>query len=731
MLDGPRPSHPAQSVALRRFFPDRRGGFALVVALTLMSFILLLLMSLNVLMRTDLQINQTQQVNLEARQNALLGLRMAMGKLQSLAGPDTRVTGGAGLLEDSADPAASPSPLAGHEQWTAVWSADNLRAMDDPDTDKGSVLLNSNLSSYDGSNRKLEPLGWLVSGEPANGGTVSPDQDLADEIVLVGAGSVADTDADGVKVGRVELDAGKGAYAYWVSDESTKARFDAIEPESLRTAAAGSQDALSRVLGTQGLGLQAMWMDEAGTERWLDGGYDVGSETSRNRLRRLGEVGPYLPDATLHDELKRNFHDVTFFSRGLLTNPVSGGLKKDLSVYLQTGIGLNDADPIADMSRFPDLDIGGDNLVRWGKLRDWANLPTPLQAQLGSDQAATISPVITFAGFDVGLSLAGDVLSYHLFPEIVVWNPYDSPIEAPSGYTVTWRIGKAANILVKDLVDTSTVSAGDSSAGAGAGGTGAAPEPQTYGDLTWKEPVGGQEVMVKGYKIAVGDQLAATMGLSTPLTDSDAKNIAVLRFHLADGAGLTLAPGEVMVFTLASEESLKGDVYEMEPGRLDPIANNALISGNAAVLSPAPGGLLEATYTSVSFDWADVRLYEGVYTTSPLQDNWLQRLSYGSWGNTSLDKTITLDPGMGRPGVAFRNYNGRMAMRPFSYQDDSVWPNSVSYSSGRSLVQYDFRGRDTVPYPRRGNCLQQHGYSWRCQYVHEGRRTVYVCRRGI
>jgi Tfp pilus assembly protein PilX len=67
---------------------EREHGFALVLALSLMAFVLLLLMTLGGLVQVESRSSQTQLKQIEAQQAALLGLNIAIGELQKTAGPD-------------------------------------------------------------------------------------------------------------------------------------------------------------------------------------------------------------------------------------------------------------------------------------------------------------------------------------------------------------------------------------------------------------------------------------------------------------------------------------------------------------------------------------------------------------------------------------------------------------------------------------------------------------------
>ena len=75
------------------------GGFALVVALSLMAFILLLVLSISTLVTVESKSSSVTVARLKAEQAALLGLQVALGELQKAAGPDQRVTARADRLD--------------------------------------------------------------------------------------------------------------------------------------------------------------------------------------------------------------------------------------------------------------------------------------------------------------------------------------------------------------------------------------------------------------------------------------------------------------------------------------------------------------------------------------------------------------------------------------------------------------------------------------------------------
>src|SRR5690242_13053290 len=87
-----------------KFIPDSRRqpqGFALVVTLSLMILLTVIAIGLLSLASVTLRSTGHGDAAARARSNARLALMMAIGDLQLAAGPDTRVTANAGLLDGS------------------------------------------------------------------------------------------------------------------------------------------------------------------------------------------------------------------------------------------------------------------------------------------------------------------------------------------------------------------------------------------------------------------------------------------------------------------------------------------------------------------------------------------------------------------------------------------------------------------------------------------------------
>ncbi|MEN8662724.1 MAG: hypothetical protein ABF330_09575, partial [Lentimonas sp.] len=86
---------PRPPISLNQSTVRANQGFALVIALSLMAFVLLLLLSITTLVQVESQGAQTVKQRMEAEQAALLSLNIAIGELQKAAGPDQRVTAAA------------------------------------------------------------------------------------------------------------------------------------------------------------------------------------------------------------------------------------------------------------------------------------------------------------------------------------------------------------------------------------------------------------------------------------------------------------------------------------------------------------------------------------------------------------------------------------------------------------------------------------------------------------
>lgn len=181
----------------RRVFlqaPQSRRGFALLITITLVAFLVLILVALATFTRVETQVaSNAQKANL-ARQNALMALNIALGQLQAAAGPDQRVTAIADLAGDKdgrqlaaggtaqncygvpatdgsrgAIPNGLVGPQAGTRYWTGVWGNSDAPAGIFTKT-PAPVLLNWLVSGNEGTTFKF----GLATGQITdnNGGAI-------------------------------------------------------------------------------------------------------------------------------------------------------------------------------------------------------------------------------------------------------------------------------------------------------------------------------------------------------------------------------------------------------------------------------------------------------------------------------------------------------------------------------------------------------------------------------
>lgn len=183
-----------------------KRGFALILTLTLLAFVVLLLVGLATYTRVETSIAGNMQQQAQARENALLALNVALGKLQEHAGPDTRVTA-------TAEHFAGTDAQKRH--YTGVWPSDPAA-----------------------TTTPLAPFVWLASGvaEPGNGvdKITARIESTAPQVIMVGAKSDGSTAANAtvvelqdIRVPGVPGQTGSGTpigrYAWWVGDQGVKA----------------------------------------------------------------------------------------------------------------------------------------------------------------------------------------------------------------------------------------------------------------------------------------------------------------------------------------------------------------------------------------------------------------------------------------------------------------------------------------------------------------------------
>ncbi|MFD0892341.1 hypothetical protein KBB96_13005 [Luteolibacter ambystomatis] len=485
----------------KKYRRARVRGFSLVI--TLMMMMLLSILALGLLSLSTITLRASSQGTAQsvARSNARLALVMALGQLQTLAGPDTRATAPAAQqeVEASAGGKAQGQQVA-QPHWIGVWpttvtgngNAGFVVGRYGADSEKKNYLVDlrnastpsSGSSTFDASRTEFGSkgqLGWLVSADPSmilDPKTFESSEDKTR--VVFGSQWASSGDPEqkkkAVSVPVVSVKAGedqKGGYAYWVSDESEKANI-AIEDRQTP----GSQNSLA--------------VSQISAADNVDSGFNGHGELARGPASVVKNVSTLntaalLPLSGKSEDLAKKIrelgHDLTATSVGLLTNPQTGGYQQDLSAFLARQETITETTTLGSASSgfTPDSSIGtpglsiGSPLVygarhsatspRFGALKAWADLAAQVSGQGGGAQikaslppyttthpykgpdltrvaAQAIQPIMTefSVGFDftpfstaqAGRDASKDGLRLHIYPRVVLWNPYNVAINAPS-----------------------------------------------------------------------------------------------------------------------------------------------------------------------------------------------------------------------------------------------------------------------------------------------------------
>ena len=345
---------------------QNRRGFALLITVTLLAFLVLLLVSLATLTRVETQVSANNQRLAQARQNALMALNIALGQLQKYTGPDQRVTAPADItipaaagVIDTTTAAAARAQLntywaaSRNRHWTGAWQNTNATAFNpknptayNPIPSPAPAWLVSGNESASAFDPTTAPTGLSVAsaaGDDTIKGAADSDYPAGRPYrVLVGktstaAAAAADLDrfvtapqvpikstgVPGVAAGSVTV----GNYAWWIGDEGVKARANQIDPYAATASAANNR---IRLQSAQRPAIEAM--TTTGTDglatTYPANGADVPKVTSPGQLGLLNATAAY------QTQLLTRFHDLTTSSRGVLADVKNGGLKRDLSYIL-------------------------------------------------------------------------------------------------------------------------------------------------------------------------------------------------------------------------------------------------------------------------------------------------------------------------------------------------------------------------------------------------------------
>ncbi len=515
----------------------RSGGFALVIALSLMAFIVLLLLTITTMVRVETRVSDNGKSQTQARQNALLALNIALGQLQKYAGPDQRVTATADLAAGDAFGAriangASPDSTAsytlappatstlsdksskskglsavqaGTRFWTGVWGnfdapSDIYQATPRPvflnwlvsgnedrtfTADVKGSSPSGKITASDGDKAAILPsltISPALTNDPAktNATTALTIGTNTPAVLLVGPNTAgtgtryldAPTNAISenaedryVVAPLVDIKASSGSatandpvigrYAYWISDEGVKAKYNLKDPysaynEPTNTSAVNFTTREGNTLATTRDAL-ARYRLMSAPRNGLEGLVGLNYLPNDAKVERVLEPGQIrLAGSTTVSAAaqQQRIHDVTTTSMGLLANTLEGGLRKDLTAYLKNETAFAE---LGATNKIIPSDYSPTQGPNWGQLKSYHDLATSASTGAVDIRPATttqmgIVPIVSDVRLLFGLKPA-DVLGSAPTPEeyenseiqalfsplIVLTNPYNRPLRLTGG----------------------------------------------------------------------------------------------------------------------------------------------------------------------------------------------------------------------------------------------------------------------------------------------------------
>ena len=388
----------------------KKHGFAVVIALMLMSFVLVMILSLTTLVSVETTNAARSNSHLLAQENARLGILVAIGNMQKLAGPDKRVTFRADAFEDSGTTLQNP-------YWIGVMDVDAPTSNPEETT-------------------------WLVSTDPSDAETPLTSLTASNSLRIT-PNSISTDDA--VVVPLRDIESNLNQYGYWVSDESIKASIttkpvideqdnDWLEDNFSQTESERLQQVVPKRAGIEML-FPSLSVDDEFISKQLN------RVTSLEQLR-LTEAW----DFSLYDDL---FHDISGHSFGVLASTTGTGLKKDLSLRPDLMPIAGKFEEVCDFAAYMEEPLSSFNastpyIPFEEDLRRRYKITAPTTTTPG-EISDGIYPILTSFRIQLGLHVAGSEVTSKTLgsfnpitnkDELVVrvqlhaelWNPYTSAL---------------------------------------------------------------------------------------------------------------------------------------------------------------------------------------------------------------------------------------------------------------------------------------------------------------
>lgn len=564
-------------------FEEKRKAFALVLAIGAMAFMVLLTLTLSAIVSSKLRLMNAQKDAHAARTNAILGMSVAISELQKTLGRDNAISFPASVFDTepttpNVDGVMSPYYVgalklenentdisakdlqderlaivekirAGGSDENVSWLVSSQRRMTNP--------LVQSIEELNSETVNLSEFKTITQYPDSFGGQVNKSQN--GQTVTIKAGKVI--------LGNSSNSPTEGAYAWYVSDESMKAKLNIYRPEEYldkngniqntedpRKFAAPSDTRLPQSVNVS-------FIDELvpfSLNAFLS---DYQEENAKTMQKLSGMEELPLIDSSLSEWAKENKNDFTLNSVGLPVDVTQGRLKEDLTAYLDGDYGLDDGEVIVrgnkekSDSEYKGPDLGlkdyDEYLPRFGHLKDFTQIalnkngftaavkaePANLKS---SNPKHGISPIISRAEFiflpvytsasSEGLwDLSGRInVSLAIYLRIWIWNPHNVALD-----TSDYKIQLYAPFIFKMF---------DREAGENNSAFNAYTRWRKY-----NVNEDGVEVLDEAWREKVTYQSEATSGRFSDFLDAKADNGApVLNFQVR---GLKLLPGECVELT--------------------------------------------------------------------------------------------------------------------------------------------------------------------------------------
>lgn len=325
--------------------PRCRRGFALVITLSLMVLLTLLAVGLLSLSAISLRGSSQGLAMQEARANARMALLLALGEVQTLLGPDARMSARAEAFAKDPRTDHVALPNTPEAWWVGVSHTDGKSKLGPSDRD----------------------IVWLVSG--ANDSTGSGG--LPNPVRMIGAGSLdlSVTGGSPIQAGRVPIRNSRqqttGAYAWFVDDEGMKAQLTVTHPE------VRNDDPRNPSGGV----LPASYKPDILHQMAAI------ADTSDADLLRLGSTRDLELVGLSKTATRGKFFSYTTRSRGVLADTKDGGLKKDLTIAFENSSVFSRVFPTNNPAKYLLVDaakrpreFATNGYIHWAILRDYYNL---------------------------------------------------------------------------------------------------------------------------------------------------------------------------------------------------------------------------------------------------------------------------------------------------------------------------------------------------------------------